>query len=179
MDEITLIKQCQRGEKSAFQVLISFYYPYVSKYLLKLTNDEYLSEDLTQETFLRLIRFIDHYDVYGKASFSTYIITIAKRLYIDYLRKNKQVFVDFADIELDSGQELEQEIIKSIQIDEVIKWLENLPEEQAVVIKMKYLEQKTLAEIAEQLDIQPKTVKSRIHNGIVKIRQALKREESI
>lgn len=173
MDELILIKQCQKGDKSAFQALISFYYPYVSKYLLKLTGDEYLSEDLTQETFLRLIRSIDRYDIYGKASFSTYIMTIAKHLYIDHLRKNKQVYTDFTELEIDSGEDVEQTVIKNMQIDEAIKRLNSLPQDQAIAIKMKYLELKTLDEIASQLDIQPKTIKSRIHNGIVKIRQTL------
>lgn len=175
MDEISLIKKCQKGEKQAFQTLISFYYPFVSKYLLKLTNDEYLTEDLAQETFLRLIRSIDRYDIYGKASLSTYIMTIAKRLYIDHLRKDKQVFTDLSHTLIDSGQDVEETVIKNMQIKEAVKWLDTLPQEQVVVIKMKYLEQKTLEEIAQQLNIQPKTVKSRIHNGIIKIRQALRR----
>lgn len=171
MNEVILIKQCQKGEKTAFQALITLYYPYVSKYLLKLTSDAYLSEDLTQETFIRLIRGIDSYDIYGKASFSTYVMTIAKRLYIDHLRRNKQIHLDISELEIDSGQDVEQSVIKNMDADEAMKQLEKLPPKQIEAIKMKYLEQKTLAEIAEQLHTQPKTVKSRIHNGMVKLRQ--------
>ena len=172
MDELDLIKRCQKGEKPAFQALISFYYSYVSKYLLKLTGDEHLSEDLTQDTFLRLIRSIDRYDLYGEASFATYVMTIAKRLYIDHLRKNKQAPMDIENLELDSGQDVERMVLKEMQIDEALRQIEMLPPGQAIVIKMKYLEQKTLAEIADQLQTQPKTVKSRIHNGMVKLRQS-------
>lgn len=100
-------------------------------------------------------------------------MTIAKHLYIDHLRKNKQVYTDFTELEIDSGEDVEQTVIKNMQIDEAIKRLNSLPKDQAIAIKMKYLELKTLDEIASQLDIQPKTIKSRIHNGIVKIRQTL------
>ena len=174
MNELEMIKRCQMGEKPAFQELISVYYPYVSKYLLKLTDDEHISEDLTQDTFLRLIRSIDRYDIYGHASFATYVMTIAKRLYIDHLRKNKQVHMDIDGLVLDSGINVEHMVLKGIQIGEVIRQLENLHPDQAVAIKMKYLEEKTLVEIAHELHTKPTTIKSRIHNGMVKLRKSLK-----
>ena len=87
MDETKLIQNCQKGEKQAFNELIKFYYPYLSKFLLKLTSDQVLSEDLLQETFMKVIRNIEKFDIYGKATFSTYILTIARNCYIDYLRK--------------------------------------------------------------------------------------------
>ena len=59
MNEKVLIKKCQRGDRQAFDELIRLYYDYVSGFLLKTTTDEILSEDLTQETFLKMIRNID------------------------------------------------------------------------------------------------------------------------
>jgi len=49
--------------------------------------------------------------------------------------------------------------------------VENLPEEQKIAIKLKYIEGLTLKEIADQLNLEAKTVKSRIHNGIVRLRK--------
>lgn len=54
MNEKTLIHKCQNGEKSAFEELIRHYYPYVSGFLLKLCGDETSSQDLTQDTFLKM-----------------------------------------------------------------------------------------------------------------------------
>ncbi len=51
MNEKELLKRCKNGEKEAFDELIRTFYPYVTKYLLKLTRDENLSEDLTQDVF--------------------------------------------------------------------------------------------------------------------------------
>ena len=58
MNEKALIKKCQRGDRQAFYELIRLYYDYVSGFLLKTTTDETLTEDLTQETFLKMIRNI-------------------------------------------------------------------------------------------------------------------------
>ncbi len=68
MDERQLILSCQKGEKEAFNEFIRLYYPYVSKFLFKLTINETLSEDLMQDTFIRLIRGINSYDAGGEAN---------------------------------------------------------------------------------------------------------------
>lgn len=55
----------QETERQAFDELIRLYYDYVSGFLRKTTLDETLSEDLTQETFLKMIRSIETFDPGG------------------------------------------------------------------------------------------------------------------
>ncbi len=85
MNEKALIKKCQRGNRTAFDELIRLYYEYVSGFLLKITMNETLTEDLTQETFLKMIRSIEKFDTEGSAGFGTWLVTIAKNCYIDNL----------------------------------------------------------------------------------------------
>ncbi|MDP4117842.1 MAG: sigma-70 family RNA polymerase sigma factor [Bacillota bacterium] len=174
MDEISLVISAQKGEKEAFQSLVAYYYPYVSKFLLKMCEDVTISEDLTQDTFLKLIRGIDRFDIYGKASFTTWVMTIAKNCYIDYLRRNKQEILSLEEHEAASQSNVQDMVLGRIQAEEMLKVLETLPTEQAVAIKLKYMEQQSLQEIAYQLSCETKTVKSRIHNGMVKIRKMMK-----
>ena len=58
MGEKELVKRCQKGDKKAFEELVERFYPYVSGFLLKTTRNSILAEDLTQETFLKMIRKI-------------------------------------------------------------------------------------------------------------------------
>lgn len=58
MNEKDLVKKSQNGDKKAFEDLIRMFYPYVSGFLLKNTNNGDLAEDLTQETFLKLVQNI-------------------------------------------------------------------------------------------------------------------------
>lgn len=51
MNEKEVINRCQNGDKAAFDELIRAYYPYVTKYLLKLTGSEMLTEDLNRMFF--------------------------------------------------------------------------------------------------------------------------------
>lgn len=86
--ETALIKKCQRGDRQAFDDLIRLYYDYIFGFLLKSTMDKDLTEDLTQETFLKMIRNIERFDPDGRVGFGTWLVTIAKNSYIDHLRRN-------------------------------------------------------------------------------------------
>ncbi len=175
MNEKALIKKCQRGDKNAFEQLIRFYYPYVSGFLLKTTEDNMLAEDLTQDTFLRMIRGIDKFNPNGDAAFGTWLITIAKNLYIDYLRRNRIHLENIDDLPLADNKDMAEGVVKKIELDEVRQAIETLPPEQGLAIKLKYEEDMTLAQIAEQFKVPPKTIKSRIHDGTVKLRKKLKK----
>lgn len=177
MNEKILIKKCQRGERRAFDQLIRLYYDYVSGFLLKTTADEVLSEDLTQETFLKMIRSIERFDPGGSASFGTWLITIAKNCYIDHLRRNRVYLEDIDLLPLETEQNIADEVERKLQYEQVLSAMESLPREQALAIRLKYVENMTLAEIAAQFGVQPKTIKSRIHDGTVKLRKKLNFKE--
>lgn len=177
MNEKALIKKCQRGDRQAFDALIRRYYDYVSGFLLKTTADETLSEDLTQETFLKMIRSIETFDPGGKASFGTWLITIAKNCYIDHLRRNRIYLEDIESLPLEDTRSMADEVERKLEYERVLAAMESLPPEQALAIRLKYVEDMTLAQIAEQVGVQPKTIKSRIHDGTVKLRKRLNFKE--
>lgn len=177
MNERALVRNAQKGEKQAIEELIRLFYPYVSKFLLKTTRDELLTEDLTQETFLKMIRGIDRYDPDVNAGFGTWIVTIAKNCYIDHLRRNRVEFTDIDEIQLEMPGDISSDVVRRMQYDEILGIVDTLPQEQKVAILMKYGQDMTLAEIAEKFGIPQKTIKSRIHDGTVKIRRILKHRE--
>lgn len=173
MDEKTLIKRCRRGDRQAFDELIRLYYGYVFGFLLKSTSDEILTEDLTQETFLKMILNIEKFDPYGSAELGTWLITIAKNCYIDHLRRNRIYIEDISDLPIEDKRNVEEEAERRLSFEQLTKALDTLPKEQALAIRLKYVEDMTLAQIAERFGVAPKTVKSRIHDGTVKLRRKL------
>lgn len=175
MNEKEIIKHCQNGDKAAFDTLVRIYYPYVTKYLLKLTHDESLTEDLTQDVFLKVIRTIEEYETGGRASFATYIITIAKNTFIDHLRRNKTVLSELSEIEAQSGEDIEKKVLTSLEYNEAIKYINSLPPNQARAIRLKYIDEYTLKEIESITGVPSKTIKSRIHEGTKKLRSLLKK----
>ena len=178
MNEISLIKKCQRGDHSAFEDLIRLYYPYVSGFLLRTTADETLTEDLTQETFLKMIRAIERFDTNGNAGFGTWLVAIAKNCYIDHLRKNSIHLVDVDDLQISDGKDMAEEIGTKIRYEKLLRAIETLPPEQGLAIRMKYEEDMTLEQIAKEFGVLPKTIKSRIHDGTVKLRKIFGAEQN-
>lgn len=177
MKEKALIQKCKRGERQAFDELIRLYYDYVSGFLLKATANAALSENLTQETFLKMIRNIEKFDPGGSATFGTWLITIAKNCYIDHLRRNRIELEDIDSLPLEDERNVEDEVEQKLRYEQVMAAMEKLPPEQALAIKLKYVEDMTLAQIAERFVVPPKTIKSRIHDGTVKLRKALNLKE--
>jgi len=173
VNERKLLRAAQGGDKEAFQQLILAYYPYVKKFLLKLSGSEQDAEDLTQETFLKLIRGIRQYEPSGNALFATWLMTIAKHCYLDFLRRNRLITVDFNALELPSDEFFEGEIERREDADALWRAMETLPPEQALAVRLRHFEQQSLEEIAARMGIEAKTAKSRVHLGVVKLRKTL------
>ena len=73
--------------KKDFEKIYQEYANTVKRFLICITNDFDLSEDLTQETFYQAYKSMDRYN--GSCKFSVWLCQIAKHLYFDYLKKQK------------------------------------------------------------------------------------------
>lgn len=169
-EESRLIEQAQGGDKQALQLLLQTHYTFLVKYLVKITLQPYLAEDLAQETMLRCMEKIRLY--HDKSRFSTWMMTIASRLFIDYTRKQKR----------------ERLLLEQEQSMRKLKWqghqggetgmeiweaLAALDEERRVSVILKHYYGYAYEEIGEILGIPAGTVKSRVHNGLKALRKEL------
>lgn len=174
MNDTKLIKECQKGNKKAFNELITYYYPFVLKYLLKITNNKDLSEDLVQETFLKVIKNIDSYNISSNSLFTTYLISIAKHSYIDYLRKNKKELQE-EDIETYTNTiSSEQDYFKNEDYNHLMNEINKLLKDQKEAVILKYIKGYKLEEIALYQKVQSKTIKSRLFEAKKKLKKFMK-----
>ena len=89
------------------------YYDVIFKYLMCLSKNKEIAEDLTQETFYKMIKKINTYK--GKAKFSVWLCEIAKNTYYDELRKNKKISKNEEIDNIISDQNLEIDYIEKEQ----------------------------------------------------------------
>lgn len=66
------------------------YADFIFRYLVTLTNDAQAAEELTQETFYQAIKSIDHFRENGKASFSTWLCSIAKNVWLQEVNRERK-----------------------------------------------------------------------------------------
>ena len=113
------------------------YFKVVNKYLFCLTQNNDIAEELTQETFYKLVMKINTYR--GECKMSVWICQIAKNLWYDYCRKNKKV-VNIDDINLFDIQQIstvEEHVISKDEKSLLYKKMQELDEKTREVIYLR------------------------------------------
>lgn len=153
------------------------YYQIVYKYLFCLTHDKDLSEDLAQETFVKMIKNIDKFE--GKSKLSSWLCEIAKNLWIDYLRKNKkQVQIVKSedkdiDIEIQSDENIENEYIEKEEKDNVKEKIDSLDEISKKVIYLRIHGELSFKEIGDVLGKTENWARVTFYRGKQKLKEEL------
>jgi RNA polymerase sigma-70 factor (ECF subfamily) len=162
-----LMRKAGEGDKAAFAELFSKYYPGILNFFWRLVWDHAKAEELAQDVFLKLWKKRRSYR--GSGKFSTYLFQIAKNHWINQLRRKKryQEFLDTRTQEMkreDWGstpgpdQELEEK-----EIEDIVKGaIDSLPDTYRVPFVLSRYNRFKYKDIAEILDISPRTVEWRI-----------------
>lgn len=137
-----------------------------------MVNDRSLSEDIFQNTFMKLYENLDK--IYSENSVLYWLFTTARnQVYVHYRGKNYKVdqfnYSDVDEIEIDSKYNLEKKIEQKELRDLVLKELEKLPFEQKEVYLLKEYSEFKYKEIAEMLSIDEALVKSRLFKARQKL----------
>jgi len=169
LSEKALIEKAQSGDKKSLEVLLYDNYKIVYGYLLKLTMNEEITKDITQEVMVKAILNIKKFK--GNSKFSTWLISIASNIYKDMLKKDKKVSrVDIEKTLIKNTQSLEDDIINKDTVKRIGEVLLKLPEEKRMVFILKNHFNYSYKEISKILKCPVGTVRSRLHYCIKKIR---------
>lgn len=175
--EFALIQKAQKGDTEALEKLIDRYYDNIFSYLFRKVGSIELAEDLTQEVFLRLVKTLSRYRPTGK--FSNYVFTIAVNAANDYFRKNKLfIHEELNSIDIDAGIDIEGILIEQEQHIRLKEALGKLPDMQKDAILLRYFHNMKIKDIAKITGTNPSTVKSRISQGLNKLKIILLEDES-
>lgn len=175
-----LARAVQQGSEAAMNSLVERYYSPLLRYLFRMAGGQQaLAEDMTQETFLRMMRGISSYN--PQRPFKAWLYTVASNVARNYYSK--------ADTKLTENSEEEDDYAADESLPEaammqrqdsaaVFDALMSLPEQQRSVVVLFYYEDLPQKEIAEILSIPLGTVKSRLSNGLKRLREILVNENA-
>lgn len=119
----------------------------VYRYLLSLTHNKDVSEELTQETFYQAVKSIDRYD--GSCKMSTWLCAIAKNVLAAYSRKNPET--DILDKAAGTSQSAEGEMLSKASQIEIMRQLHKLEGEMREVMYLRLLGDLSFREIGDIL----------------------------
>lgn len=186
MDAIVkkIVIEVKKGNQEAFSELVELYKDKVYQIAYRMLGNVHEAQDIAQEAFLRAYVNIDSFDENRK--FSTWIFRIATNLSIDRLRKKKPNFhledkvAGTEDLnyysQIATDEKLPEEEVLQIEMQEWIqKEIMMLPPKYRSAIILKYMEDLSLKEIGEILNLPVATVKTRIHRGREALRKRLRK----
>lgn len=177
------IKQVKKGDQSAFEDVVGIFQNRIYQHCLRMVGNTHEAEDLAQEAFIRA--YINIYSFDNNRKFSTWLYRIATNLTIDRLRKRKPDYYLDAEIkgteglnmysQLATDERLPEDEVEGLELQNHIhQEIASLPPIYRSIIILRYLEEFTLKEISEIMDIPLGTVKTRIHRGREALRKKLR-----
>ena len=174
-----LILRFQEGDINAYNELVKRYKDRLLNFVLRYFNNVEQAEDVVQDTLIKLYTHASYYK--NVAKFSTWIFTIAKNNALTELRKNKRKQTDslWTDdgkvIDINSKEEsLESKVQNEIAIDQLNKFLDEIPENFRMAVVLRDFQELSYEEISTILEIPIGTIKSRINRGRIQLAQKMK-----
>lgn len=180
MDDRFLIEQSAEGNKNAFRLLVVRYQRMVFSFLGTFLFPVQVLEDLAQETFMRAYGNIADFDTEKGASFSTWLVTIARNLAINEKakkRRRREHPGSIMDMNQDFSEENPQDMLEKCSLrSRVRNAINQLPEKFHTAVVLSYFDELSLEEIAQIEECPVGTVKSRVFRGKQILRQILEKE---
>jgi RNA polymerase sigma-70 factor (ECF subfamily) len=177
LDELTL-RRAQRGDRAAFSVLVRFYQKPVFALLSRMlvcSGRRDLVEDLAQETFVRAFRAIDGFGRDGRLRLSSWLLTIAARVALDALKRRAlptEPLDELSDI-LPGARRADEALERRSLREAIARAVERLPMSYRAAFLLREVHGLEYDAIAEALEVDLGTVKSRLSRARAALRAAL------
>jgi len=176
------ISRLRSGDLSGLTEIMSRYQHRMYRFLLRLTQDPVIADDLFQQTWLRVTERIGRYD--ARRQFEPWLFSVARNLTIDYLRQRQPRSLDVVE---ESGESPAARLVAE-GLDPLERLLEferggvlaaaiaELPVIHREVLTLRFEEELRLEQIAEIAGIPLSTVKSRLLRALESLRERLKKQ---
>ncbi len=169
-----LIRQALAGKKKAWVSLVKRYEKNVYNYALRMVNNQADAMDLMQDIFLVVFRNLSSFR--GDAPFKGWLFRIAHYRCLEHYRKKRPTSsIDELPEQESEDASLcpEHQLFSSQRASVLVEAMTLLPIKQKLVVELKFFQQCTFEEIAQQLDISSNTAKSQLYSGLEKLKSYL------
>jgi RNA polymerase sigma-70 factor (ECF subfamily) len=155
-----VIQACQRGDDEAFRVLFETHKDRVYSIALRYAGDSATAMDIAQETFLKLLSSIRQFR--GDSSFDSWLYRMVVNSCLDHHRRKRR-FLPLVDEMLDVFRTSAEDALHEMLQDEQEERVQ--PEDQRIVVVLRYTEGLSYEDIAEVLGCRRGTVASRLNRA--------------
>lgn len=173
-----LIRDYLNGRESALEKIILRYKDKVYAYIFNMVKCHQTTDDIFQDTFIKVINTLKSGNYNEEGKFIHWVIRISHNLIIDHFRRNKRMPIQQPINDQDPFERLhmpspskEDLLIQEQIYSDVKRLIEELPEDQKQVLKMRHYMGMSFKDIAEQTDVSINTALGRMRYAIINLRK--------
>ena len=159
-----LISKAKEKDQKAQTKLINIFWVDVFSFVMKKVRDENDADEITVNVFSKVLSKIDMYDPHFE--FKTWVLTIAQNTIIDFWRKKSRENQDptehLDEVKNQYAKSPEELMISDEEQKKIIKTIESLDKNYQDILRLRFFEEKSIKEIAEELGISVANTKVRV-----------------
>ena len=182
LSDRVLLNNYLSGDRSAISELIERHSQRVRNYIGMMVKDDDIANDIFQETFIKAVQVIDEGRYVDSGKFLSWVLRIAHNRVLDFFRRekaSKQVNESEAGYDLIgtmrfSEPTAEDNIVLSEVEQTVRNLIDQLPDEQQEVVRLRYYAKLSFQEIAEQTEVSINTALGRMRYALINLRRMIK-----
>ncbi len=187
-DDLILVQRVRSGDQRAFKQLVERYQRKVYAVAYGMLKDKEEAKDVTQEAFIKVYRYLDHFK--GDASFYTWLYRITSNICIDAMRRknaskadghaefDEAVRMDTSEANLGAlgsklGTNPQKSMLRKELAEKIAAAFQEIPEEHRNILLLREVEGMSYDDLARTLQIPKGTVMSRLFHARLKMQKVL------
>jgi len=178
-----LVQNFLNGDNKSFETLLSRHKSRVFAFIMSKVKNRDITEDIFQDTFIKVINSLKRGKYNEEGKFLPWMMRISHNLVIDHFRKESKMRkirptaeFDIFDV-LDDGSKNQEEIMIQTQVHSDLKVLiEQLPDDQKEVLKMRYFEDLSFKKISDLTDSSINTALGRMRYALINLRKLAEKQ---
>lgn len=182
MPDNQLIELYKLGNNQAFDALLLRHKDYIYSHIYNIAKDEEASNDIFQDTFIRIITCIKQNNYTDTGKFRYWATRIAHNMVIDHVRactQSEEVLIDPTEFAYINNEQLSQPPIEDEMIQEqdhlkVHMLYLQLPDNQRDIVRMRFYENMSFKEISERTGVSINTSLGRMRYALLNMRRMIK-----
>lgn len=176
------------GQEKAFEVLLNRHKNKIYNYIFMKIRDEALSQDIFQETFIKIIKTLKKGAYNEEGKFLPWAMRIAHNLMIDHFRKTNKVrmisesssrsedYNIFDMLELQDNN-IEDEIMHNELVSQMVELIDHLPDSQRDILQMRIFKEMSFKDIAKKENVSINTALGRMRYALINIRKLIEKHK--
>ena len=187
LSDRVLLNNYLLGDRSAISELIERHSGRVRSYIGMMVKDDAVADDIFQETFIKAVKVIDEGGYTDSGKFLSWVLRIAHNRVLDHFRREKssrlineqEAGYDVLGTLRFAEDTVEDDIVHHELMDTVRRLVEELPEDQREVVRLRYYSKLSFQEIAEHTEVSINTALGRMRYALINLRRMIKEKNIV